>query len=177
MAKKKELYNYKNERYAFIRDPMRNVISAFSNAAKWYATIKEVTWVEFGLVNTTDAIHALEHIQYEYIDEFKGIMAQVGLEVEYPPTQEFIEELADLDKVFEVCVGIADETNDALCEFISKSKDNEFQPLARQVEQLQIENYKNKRKLLEAWSMWDMNPSYSSFDNWVKHLYESEDED
>lgn len=177
MAKKRDIYNYKNPTYYAIRDRMRDVISAYSNAAKWYATIKEVTWAEFGLVHLTDAIHHLEHIQYEYIDEFKSIMAQIGLEVEYPPTQEFVESLEDIDKVMEVCVGIADETNKALSDFIEKSKEPEFQPLARQVEQLQIDNSKSKSKLLEIWSMWDKNPSYSSFDNWVKHLYESEDKD
>ena len=174
MAKKRELYSYKNEDYSFLRDIMRDVISAFSNAAKWYATIKEVTWAEFGLIHLTDFIHSLEHVQYEYIDEFKSIMAQIGLEVEYPPTQEFIESLEDIDKVMEVCIGIADETNNALSDFIAKASKPEFQPLARQVEQLQIDNYKSKAKLFEIWTMWDKNPSYSSFDNWVKHLCESD---
>ena len=50
-----------------------------------------------------------------------------------------------------------------------------FPGLARQVESLQIENSKDRKKLLESWSMWDNGSSMSSFDKWVKSIYDLPD--
>lgn len=172
--KKRDYYNYNNDRFAFLRKPMRNVMKAYGEAERYFAFIKEITWAEFGLKATTDYIHSLEHIQPEYVDEFKEIMAQLGLMVEYPSIDELAEPFEDLDKVFEVCVGIIDETDKALCNFVrevdivSAGVSNTF-ALARQVETLIIKNSEDRKFLLEAWSMWDNNPSYTSFDNWVEH--------
>ena len=172
--KKRNYYNYKNDRFSFLHEPMRNVMKAYGEAERYFAFIKEITWAEFGLKATTNYIHSLEHIQPEYVDEFKEIMAQLGLMVEYPSIDELAEPFEDLDKVFEVCVGIIDETDRALCDFVrtvdivSTGVFNTF-AIGRQVETLIIKNSEDRKFLLEAWSMWDNNPSYTSFDNWVEH--------
>ena len=172
--KKRDYYNDNNDRFAFLREPMRNVMKAYGEAERYFAFIKEITWAEYGLKATTNYIHSLEHIQPEYVDEFKEIMAQLGLMVEYPSIDELAEPFEDLDKVFEVCVGIIDETDKALCNFVkevdivSAGLSNTF-ALARQVETLIIKNSEDRKFLLEAWSMWDNNTSYTSFDNWVEH--------
>ena len=174
--KKRDYYNYNNEKFVFLRNPMRNVMKAYGEAERFFAFIKEITWAEFGLKATTDYIHSLEHIQPEYVDEFKDIMAQLGLMVEYPTIEELAEPFVDLDKVFEVCVGIIDETDKALCEFVKAVDKNIMNggivsafALSRQVETLIIKNSEDRKFLLEAWSMWDNNLSYTSFDNWVEH--------
>ena len=177
MAKKKEIYNYKNPQFYNLRDPMRGVMTAYMNAEKWFATIKEITWAEFGMKFLTDGIHAYEHLQPEAIDEFKGIMAQYGLEVEYPATSELTEEFPDLDRVFEVCVQILDEINVALSRFIKETNNETFEPLARQAEQLQINNSMLRTKMLEAWSMFDGSTSLSSFDKWCKSLFDDGGDD
>ena len=40
--------------------------------------------------------------------------------------------------------------------------------MARSIETLLMRNSKNRTFLLEAWAMWDTEPSYTSFDNWVE---------
>lgn len=167
--KRKEYYNYKNEEFSFLRDLMRNVMQAYGGAERYFATVKEITWAEFGMKSLTNYIHALEHIQPEEVDKFKEIMAEYGLMVEYPPIAELAEDFQDLDKVFEVCVGIIDETDEALRKMIEEIdvEHKKYSSMARKIENLQMSNSKQRKFLLEAWAMWDSEPSYTSFDNWV----------
>lgn len=172
--KKREIYNYSTAKYAVLKQPMRLIMKAYGEAERYFAFIKEVTWAEWGLKHLTDRIHALEHIQPERVDDFKDIMAQVGLMVEYPPVNELAEDFANLDKVFEVCVGIVDNIDEALRFFIASTNKGEFEALARQVETLLVENSADRSFLLDAWSMWDNGVSYTSFDNWVKEAKEQD---
>ncbi len=179
--RKRDYYNYNTPRFQPLREPMRKVMTAYGEAERHFALIKEITWAEFGLKSLTNYIHSLEHIQPDAVDKFKAIMAEIGLMVDYPTVEELVEDFPDLDKVFEVCVGIIDETDEALREFITliDTQHREFSALARQMENLQMQNSAERSFLLEAWSMWDNNPSYTSFDNWVGHhaLYMKEEEE
>lgn len=167
--KKRDFYNYDNPKFAGLRDPMRRVMTAYGEAERYFALIKEITWAEFGMKALTNYIHALEHIQPDAVDGFKAIMAEQGLMVEYPSISELAEDFPDLDRVFEVCVGIIDETDAALRNFIRiiDAEHSEISALARKMENLQMQNSAERSFLLEAWSMWDNNPSYTSFDNWM----------
>ncbi|MBQ0125891.1 MAG: hypothetical protein KBS59_06170 [Clostridiales bacterium] len=170
--KKRDFYNYKNPKFAPLREPMRNVMSAYGQAEKYFAAIKEVTWARFGMKSLTNYIHALEHIQPDEVDKFKSIMSEIGLEVEYPATPELdTEQFADLDEVFKVCADIIDANDEALHGFVEFIDTNhkEFSSLARKVENLQMQNSAERTFILEAWSMWDNGTSESSFDNWVEH--------
>lgn len=169
--KRRDYYTYKNAKFGFMRDPMRKVMSTYGEAERFFATIKEKTWANFGLKSFTNYIHSLEHLQGDYVDEFKAILAEIGLEVEYPAVGELVEEMPDLDKVFEVCVGIVDEVDEALRDFIFliDSQHKEFSALARKMENLQMKNSAQRSFMLEAWNMADNNVSLSSFDNWVGH--------
>lgn len=169
--KKRDFYNYDNADLAFLKPLMRKVMTAYGEAERFFAFIKEITWAEFGLKSLTGYIHSLEHKQPDYVDDFKAILAEKGLMVEYPPINELVEDFGDLDKVFEVCVGIIDDTDEALREFVFTvdGEYKEFSALARKVEDLQMRNSAERAFMLDAWSMWDNEPSYSSFDNWVKN--------
>ena len=116
-------------------------------------------------------------------------MRQEGLEIEYPGVPELDEPLDVLDEVFRICVELNDQIDRALQRFIdvadrrmnemgeAPSQDQgKFPALARQAEQLQIDNSMDKTRLLEAWSMWGNKPSMSSFDKWVKSRYDLEDD-
>lgn len=169
--KRRDYYNYANPKFGFMRDLMRKVMTAYGEAERFFATIKEKTWANFGLKSLTNYIHALEHLQGDYVDEFKEIFAEIGLEVEYPAVSELAEEMPDIDKVFEVSVGIVDEIDEALRGLIEiiDSEHREFSALARKMENLQMKNSAQRTFMLEAWNMADNGVSLSSFDNWIAH--------
>lgn len=185
---KREIYNYKNPRFYSLRDPMREVVRSFWAAMQYYATIKERVWGRYGMFYLSQAIHSLEHKQPDRIDQFSDAMRQEGLEIEYPGVPELDEPLDVLDEVFRVCVELNDQIDMALQRFIDVAdrrmnergeepspEQGKFPALARQAEQIQIDNSMDKTKLLEAWSMWDNGPSMSSMDKWVKSIYDLED--
>lgn len=169
--KKREHFNYENPEFSSLRDPMRAVMEAYGEAERYFASIKEITWAEWGLKALAGFLHSLEHKQPDYVDRFKEILSEKGLMVEYPTVRELTEDLYDLDRVFEACVSIIDHTDSALLKMIDEIEEGypEFKALARKMENLQMENSSDRIFLLEAWSMWDNKPSYSSFDNWVEH--------
>ena len=186
--KKREFFNYENPKFFALRDPMREVIRAYWAAMQYYASIKEIVWGRYGMAYLSDSLHTMEHKQPEYIDQFSAIMRQQGLEIEYPSVPELDELLDSLDEVFRVCIELNDNVDKALQRFINVAdrKENEvggvpsqsqghFPGLARQVESLQIENSKDRKKLLESWPMWDNGSSMSSFDKWVKSIYDLPD--
>lgn len=186
---KREIYNYKNPKFYSLRDPMREVVRSFWAAMQYYATIKERVWGRYGMFYLSQAIHSLEHKQGGRIDQFSDAMRQEGLELEYPGVPELDEPLDVLDEVFRICVELNDQIDRALQRFIDvadrrmneageapSAEQGKFPALARQAEQLQIDNSSDKTKLLEAWSMWDNKPSISSFDKWVKNIYDLGDD-
>lgn len=186
---KREIYNYKNPKFYSLRDPMREVVRSFWAAMQYYATIKERVWGRYGMFYLSQAIHSLEHKQGGRIDQFSDAMRQEGLELEYPGVPELDEPLDVLDEVFRICVELNDQIDRALQRFIDvadrrmneageapSAEQGKFPALARQAEQLQIDNSTDKTKLLEAWSMWDNKPSISSFDKWVKSIYDLGDD-
>lgn len=175
--KKREFYNYENRRFSPLRDPMRETMRALLNAERYFAAIKEVVWGRFGMKYLSDAIHSLEHKQPPRIDQFGDTLHQLGLEIEYPATQELDEPLRDLDEVFRVCVEIVDEVEKSLSGFIRKTDELGCYAQGREAENLQIANSGDRTKLLEAWSMWDNGVSASSFDKYVWELYGGDDID
>ena len=175
--RKQDYFNYSNAEFVAVREPMRRVMSAYGNAEKWFAAIKDNVLIDFGMPFLSDAIHGLEHIQPERVDAFAGAIHSYGLLLEYPATPELTENFDnDLDRVFEVCVGIVDEVDDALNEFIRALGDGKFNSLALVAEDLQVENTYDRKNLLYAWGMWDNGGmSRSSFDSWCKKLWKREE--
>lgn len=187
---KREYFNYENPAFYNLRDPMREVMKSFLDAERYFAAIKEVVWGRYAMPYLSDAIHSLEHKQPGRIDQFSDAMRQEGLEIEYPGTAELdTDSLESLDEVFRVCVELTDNIDRALQMFIDVAdkrkgerglalteKQGKFPALARQAEQLQIDNSADRTKLLESWAMWGNQPSASSFDKWVKSRYDLPDD-
>lgn len=173
--KKRDYYNYENQKFSPLRDPMRQAMTALLNAERYFAAIKEVVWGRFGMKYLSDAIHALEHRQPGRIDQLGDILHQLGLEIEYPATQELDEPLGDLDEVFRVCVELVDDVEKGLSEFIRVADNLQLWAAGRGAENIQLENSADRTRLLEAWSMWDNKVSTSSFDKYVRVLYGGED--
>ena len=175
--RKQDYFTYRNTEFAGVRDPMRRVMSAYGNAEKWFAAIKDIVLIDFGMPFLSDAIHALEHVQPERVDEFAGAIHSFGLLLEYPATPELTEDFNnDLDRVFEVCVGIVDEIDEALGEFIKTQEGGRVNTLGLIAENLQVANTFDRRNLLYAWAMWDNGDmSRATFDGWCKKLFKRED--
>lgn len=174
-----EYASWDNPRFAPMREPMRRVMEAYGNAEKWFADIKDRVLCDMGMPFLSDAIHRLEHKQPERIDEFAEIPHDYHLRLMYPGTPELDEDFDnDLDRVFEVCVAIVDGVNEALGGFIRATADGEFNALSLKAEELQIANTDDRRKLLDAWTMWDQGGmSRATFDSWCRKLFEGgEDE-
>ena len=73
---------------------------------------------------------------------------------------------------------IVDSVDEALGDFIRKTADGEFNALSLKAEELQVVNTDDRRKLLEAWAMWDNGEmSRATFDSWCREHFEGgEDE-
>ena len=172
-----DFYNYDNERFAALRDASRKVTEKMQNANRGLDTLKEWVLIEMGLVNTSNEIHKLAHKQPGYFDQVGDILHQRHLIQEYPATEEYTKRPDDMDGVFEEIMRLLRENDEALKDFIRVCDENAQYALARQAETIQIENSEDCTKFLQAWAMFDDgSSSATSFDNWVKHLFEGGDE-
>lgn len=158
---------YREDRYSFLYEPMRRAMSAMGNAMWSFAAIKEHTWYS-GYAALTRAIHALEHKQPKYIDQFKDIMAKLGLPLVYPPIPEMGDSFSTVEEVLDKCISLIDDVNEGLSEVIEVCDNANFEPLARYAENVQMENYQNRQWLCEAKAMAENGEmSSTSFDNWL----------
>lgn len=159
---------YKNELYSPLYEPMRGVMRGMGKAMWHFAQLKEMTWYQWGYAGITGFIHHLEHVYPEYIDRFKGLMAQLGLPISYPPIEEFRGAGKDLEDIFRTCIGLIDEVNMALSRFVEAADNLYFEPLARQAENIQMANFEARAILTQALTMSEQGNSASSLDSWLK---------
>ena len=168
-----EIFNYDNPMFSQLRDAARKVTASMQNANRGLDTIKEIVLIEMGLVHTSDAIHELAHKQPHYFDQIGDLLHQRHLMQEYPATEEYTKRPEDMDEVFEEIMRLLRENDEALRDFIKVCDENAQYALARQAETIQIENSEDCTKFLQAWAMFDEgSSSATSFDNWVKHLFD-----
>lgn len=168
-----DVFNYENSMFSPLRDASRKVTAAMQNANRGLDAIKEIVLIEMGLVNTSDAIHAVAHKQPHYFDQIGDFLHQRHLMQEYPATEEYTKRPEDMDEVFEEIMRLLRENDEALRDFIKVCDENAQYALARQAETIQIENSEDCTKFLQAWAMFDEgSSSATSFDNWVKHLFD-----
>ena len=168
-----DVFNYENEMFSPLRDAARKVTAAMQSANRGLDALKELVLIEMGLVHTSDAIHAVAHKQPGYFDRIGDILHQRHLIQEYPATEEYTKRPEDMDGVFEEIMRLLRENDEALRDLIKACDDSAQYALARQAETLQIENSEDCTKFLLAWQMYDEgSSSATSFDNWVKHLFE-----
>ena len=168
-----DVFNYENSMFSPLRDAARKVTAAMQNANRGLDAIKEIVLIEMGLVNTSDAIHTVAHKQPHYFDQIGDFLHQRHLMQEYPATEEYTKRPEDMDEVFEEIMRLLRENDEALRDFIKVCDENAQYALARQAETIQIENSEDCTKFLQAWAMFDEgSSSATSFDNWVKHLFD-----
>ncbi|PWM20098.1 MAG: hypothetical protein DBX49_01210 [Clostridia bacterium] len=159
---------YQEERYSSLYAPMRGVMSAMGKAMWHFAQLKEMTWYQWGYAGITGFIHHMEHVYPEYIDQFKGLMAQLGLPIAYPPIEEFRETEAELGQIFRMSIRLVDEVNMALSRFIEAADSSDYEPLARQAETIQMANFAPRAILTQALAMSEQGNSAASLDAWLK---------
>lgn len=176
MARLRDIYSYDSEKFGGLRDAARQATAAYQNADRGLDALKEWVLVEFGLVHTSDMLHALAHLQPRRFDKIGDILHQRHLMQEYPATEEYRERPEDLDGVFEAAIRLLKAIETALKACVGRSEEAGLYPLARAFENLQMENSASYEKLLYAWQMYDRTDgSATSYDNWVAGLMKREE--
>lgn len=168
--KARDLYNYDNEAFGVLREPARQVVAAYQQAARFLDTVQESVYIEHGLVHTARMLHNLAHEMPKRFDEFGDMLHERHLMTEYPATPELTERVEDMDKAFEIAIAVLDDVQEALEAFHAVTDTAAFRPMALKTEELMLQNSRDYTRILNAWVMWDENPGKTSFDNWVLHL-------
>lgn len=168
--KVKEYFNYDNPKFSALRDPMRDVVAAYQNGARWLDTVQEKVYIETGLMHTSRKIHDLAHEMPKLFDVFGDMLHEQHLEIEYPATSELAEEIKTPDKAFETVIAVLDEINDALERFHRVTDVETFRAMALKTEELMLINSGMRTQVLAMWNMWEMENSHTSFDSWVQKL-------
>ena len=168
--KARDIYNYDSEPYAALRDPARNVVAAYQQAARFLDTVQESVYIEHGLVHTARVLHNLAHEMPKRFDEFGDMLHERHLMTEYPATPELTERVEDMDKAFEIVIAVLDDIQAALESFREVTDNATFRPMALKAEELMLQNSRDYTRILDMWAMWDKSDSATSFDNWALHL-------
>lgn len=169
-------FSYSEQKFAPVRDPARAVTAAYQNAARGLDTLKEIVLLEFGMPNTASAIHDLAHAMPPRFDVLGDILHQRHLMQEYPATPEYTKRPQTLDEVFSEVIDMLEKIETALVAFIRACDGIGLYPLARQAENMQIENSRSYEKILYAWAMYDeAESSPTSYDNWIMHLFDEQE--
>lgn len=159
-----------------LREPVRRAMGAMGKAMWHFAQIKEIIWYEVGYEHVKEFFHSMEHSYGDRIDELKAILAQVGLPLLYPDIRGMEEQPLSLEDCFNAGINLIDEVNAALSEIIEITDDRLYEPLARQAESIQIENYKPRAVMMQARTMAaNGGGSATSFDNWFEDMAEGYD--
>ena len=160
---------YKDNRYSALYEPMRRVMGAMGKAMWMFAAIKEITWYQWGMEGLTAFLHHLEHVYPEYIDEFKALLAQLGLPLVSPPLPELTEAVPNAQRALELSLDLVDEVNEALSGFIEVTDTMRYEPLARKAENIQMANFEPRAILTQALTMAEQGASEASYDSWIKN--------
>jgi hypothetical protein len=172
--KAKEVFDYKNPTYAPLKEPAKEVVGAYQTAARFFDTVQEVVLIEHGLIHTARAVHKVAHLFPQRFDAYIDMLHERHLMGIYPATPELVEPINDMDKAFEIIIGVLDDIQEALEKFHAVTDNAMFRPMALKTEELMLQNSQEYTKFLNMWVMWDMSDSKTSFDNWVLHMEEGE---
>lgn len=154
------------------KEPVRDVMSAMGEAMWHFAQIKEIIWYEAGYEHVKEFFHLMEHSYGDHIDALKALLSQVGLPLIYPTIQGMPEQPLSLEDCFNEGIKLIDRVNTAISELIEVTDDRLYEPLARQAENIQMENYRPRAVMLQARTMAQNEGSATSFDNWFEKMAE-----
>lgn len=158
---------YQDNGFSRLYEPMRRVMEELGTAMWHFAQIKEMTWYSWGLQGITGSLHWLEHVYPDYIDKFKGLLAELGLPLVYPPIKQFTGAVDTIPQAFRESISIIDRVNDALSEFVEAADSEAWEPLAREAETIQMENFRPRAWLTQALTMSEQGASAASLDSWM----------
>ena len=91
--KARDIYNWDSQMFAALREPARNVVAAYQQAARFLDTVQETVYIEHGLVHTARMIHDLAHEMPKRFDVFGDMLHERHLMTEYPATPELTERI------------------------------------------------------------------------------------
>ena len=166
MAKARDIFGYEKPKYAPLKEPAKRVVMA----QRFCDTVQEWVYIEAAMPFTSRMIHDLAHSFAQRFDEFSEMLHERHLMTIYGATPELVEPIEDMDKAFEIVIGVMDEIQDALEDFRSVTDNADFRPMALKTEELMLRNSEEYTRFLAAWFMWDESESRTSFDNWIEHL-------
>lgn len=173
------LRDYTNK-YEFLRQPARRATETYEKANRWFDQLKELILIELGLAFTSKMFHETAHTFPEQFDKLGDILHQKHIIQDYGATPEFPGVELELGDMFQMAVDLLDEIETALGDLIKAADMGNAWSLARQFEELQVENSQIHEKYLYAWRMYEEATSPTSFDSWVEKLnddYEEEEDD
>lgn len=171
----KEIYSYDNPSFSPLRNPARDVVKAYQDAARFFDTAQEYVYIEQGMQNLAKVIHENAHRFPKRFDAFIDMLHERHLMGEYPETPEldWKEELKSVDDVFSFLLRVLENIQNALEEFHRVTDTAPFRPMALKTEELMLENSENFIPYLEMWSRWDADGgSKTSFDSWCEKYLE-----
>lgn len=171
----REEYGYANAKYALLEAPVRGVSGAFGRANHFLDTVQEGVYIESGMVYTAKYIHNVAHKMLKWLDEFSEILHERHLMMIYPPIPELVEDVRDMNTVFEIVIRVFDEVQEELNEFHSVAETIGLKPLAIKTEDLMEDVSEEYTHILEMMKMWENGVGYTSFDKWVGSLLEDDD--
>lgn len=146
------------------------VNGAFLFANRALDTVKESVLIEHGLPFASAMLHELAHVHLQRLDAFGDILHEMHWLQSYPATPRLDEKIEDMDKAYAVSVEIVRRVDEALKRFIQSADSAGFGAMARNAENIQMQNSADRTLLLQAWQMWDSSRSKTSFDSWVRRL-------
>lgn len=168
--KVRDVYNYDASPWDVLREPARQVVAAYQQAARFLDTVQESVYIEHGLVNTARILHNLAHEMPKCFDVFADMLHERHLMAEYPATPELTERVEDMDKAFEIVIAVLDDIQTALEAFRSATDNGTLRPMALKAEELMMQNSRDYTNVLNLWAMWDESESKTSFDSWALRM-------
>ena len=161
-------------RFTALIAPSVRATEAYEKAARWFDELKEIVYVDFGLVNTSDFIHRTAHWFPGQFDVIGDVLHQRHIRQKYGETPRFDRSVADLDDVFTICVELLDDIDRSLKEFITVCDGSGCEDQARQLETLQMAISGERARYLAVWAMYDESGSATSYDSWILHQMNGE---
>lgn len=163
------------DKFGYLKEAGKRMTEVYEKANRWFDEMKEGILIEDGLIHTSNLFHNQAHKFPAYFDRIGDILHQRHIIQRYGATEEFPRETIEVNNAFEIAVALFDEIEDGLRDFVAECDKNGDYAVARQLEELQVANGKDREAFLLAWKMYEEAETATSYDNWVKDMEEGAD--
>ena len=72
--KARDIFDYKNPKYAPLKEPARGVVDAAQRVNRFLDTVQEWFYIEAALPNTSKFIHKISHLYPQFFDQFIDLL-------------------------------------------------------------------------------------------------------